>query len=82
MSTRATLTERHRALNLQRQTDRTAWTVGNNGSGRRNWFALRNVEGRTGGPYEYYSDKHGEMIWLTEAGALKRAELLNAETAA
>jgi hypothetical protein len=75
----STLTERHRALNINEQSNPGAWTVGNNGSGTRNWFALRKQPQTHTGPYEYYSDVRGDMIWLTEAGALKRAELLNSE---
>lgn len=73
------LGDRHRALNLRQQVDRGAWTVGTNGNGKRNWFAVREQPQTHKGPYEYYSDKAGDMIWLTEAGALTRAELLNAE---
>lgn len=80
MSTRATLTERHRALNLNERDNPGAWNIGCNGAGKRNWFVLRRPEGSRS-RYEYYSDKNGDMIWLTEAGALKRAELLNAEAA-
>lgn len=74
----STLTDRHRALNLQQRDNPAAWTVGNNGAGKRCWFALREQPETHMGRYEYYSDKDGNMIWLTEAGALTRAELLNA----
>jgi len=78
MSTRQSLTERHRALNIFQQLEPGAWNVGNNGGGTRNWFVLREQPQTHMGQYEYYSDKRGDMIWLTEAGALTRAELLNA----
>lgn len=73
-----TLTERHLMLNQIARGDSESWQVGSNGSGARHWFVLREPYGK---PVEYHEDKNGDLIRYTEAGALKKAEELNAKRA-
>jgi hypothetical protein len=75
----ASLTDRIRALNLA-EAEAPVWNVANNGSGQRRWFVYRRTPGGCMAN-EYHQNQKGDVIRFLLAGALSRAEALNAAEA-
>lgn len=53
------------------------WEPANNGTGPRNWFVVRHVNGGPTGHNEYHYDSHGNLIRYTMGGAHRNAKEMN-----